>query len=73
LVMQMNERSCMLIISNSVSISDSIAYVLASSSYSFTCLVVYIAEAHAIDEWPISSPRYNQGICLSATPFRLIL
>lgn len=37
----------------------------ASSSYAFTCIVVYIAEAHAIDEWPISSGRYNQGEIVS--------
>jgi len=28
---------------------------------SLQCLVVYIAEAHAEDEWPISSARYNSG------------
>lgn len=25
------------------------------------CLMVYISEAHAADEWPISSSRYNGG------------
>jgi hypothetical protein len=27
-----------------------------------TFLCVYIEEAHAMDEWPISSARYNKGV-----------
>jgi len=30
-------------------------------TWELKCLVVYIAEAHAKDEWPISSARYNKG------------
>jgi len=32
-----------------------------SDQIKLQCVVVYIAEAHADDEWPISSARYNRG------------
>jgi len=33
-------------------------------------VVVYIAEAHAVDEWPISSSRYNEGEEVSVSQTR---
>jgi hypothetical protein len=40
----------------------------APTHISLQVFVVYIAEAHALDEWPISSARYTDGeVCLPQT------
>jgi len=45
------------------------ALVNAPENVKLQFAIVYIAEAHAVDEWPISSSRYTEGeeVCVAQT------